>query len=178
MSSSLLVSSIGEDAYDDYIERLMDVYRLSSKDSSIIGNISIKGEKSKATLSIVDSKSGYSNDFTDVVFKNNENFYERFIKEIVRRMNSECHVLVNDLVQGEDDKTVTYRMVTENNDLFTIEGLDKARAKQIMASYKKEDCEPKLLLKSGNLGEGNYLIFITMIVIIILTLILVYIMMK
>lgn len=177
MSSSLLVSSIGENVYDEYIEKLMNVYRLSSKESSIIGNINIQGEESTISLSIVD-REGYSNNFTDVVIKCNENFYERFINVIIRRMNSECHILVNDLIAEDDDSKVTYRMITENNDLFTIEGLDKKRANQIVSTYNKEDCEPKLLLKTSNLGEGNYLIFITMIVIIILTLVLVYIMMK
>ena len=178
MSSSLLVNSIGEGAYDEYIEKLMNIYRLSSKDSSIIGHVQIIGEKSKVTLSIVD-RNGYSNNFTDIVFRRNENFYERFIKEIIKRMNSECHILVNDLVGSDNEKNVTYRMITENNDMFTIEGLDRVRANQIVASYnKEEECEPKLLLKSSNLGEGNYLIFITMIVIIILTLILICMMMK
>ena len=114
-----------------------------------------------------------------MVFNHSESFYDRFIKELVRRMNNECNVSFNDLVTEENKDEVTYRMVTENNDMFTIEGLDRVKADNIISDYNGEkNCETKELINSSSLGEGNYLIFITMIVIIILTLILVYIMMK
>ena len=179
MNSSLLTKSINEDSYEDYIEQVMNIYRLSSKDKSIIGNIKITGKKIIASLSILNSVNGYLNKFTDIVFNHSESFYDRFIKELVRRMNNECNVSFNDLVTEENIDEVTYRMVTENNDMFTIEGLDRVKADNIISDYNGEkNCEPKELINSSSLGEGNYLIFITMIVIIILTLILVYIMMK
>ena len=179
MNSSLLTKSINEDSYDDYIEQVMNIYRLSSKDKSIIGNIKITGKKIIASLSILNSVNGYLNKFTDIVFNHSDSFYDKFIKELVRRMNNECNVSLNDLVTEEDTDDVTYRMITENNDMFTIEGLDRIRADQIISDYNgSKDCESKILVSSSSLGEGNYLIFITLIVIIILTLILVYIMMK
>ena len=178
MSSSLLANYIDEDDYDDYIDQAVNIYRLSSKDSSIIGKVKILDKDSRVTISILNRECGYSNDFIDVIAKNDDTFYKTFIKELIIKINSTCHVLVNDLVMNEDNTNITYRMITQNNDMFTVEGIDSEFANQLIALYNKEKCEPKRIIESSNLGEGNFLIFITLMVIIVLTFMFVYILIK
>ena len=79
----------------------------------------------------------------------------------------------------EDENSVVYKIVTENNDIVTVEYLDRKMANEILDSLdRNESNEKKLLVKTDSLGEGNYLIFITMMVIIILTLMFVYVLIK
>ena len=179
MSSSLLSIPINKDSYEDLIDKYIGIFGVSSPTRSIVSKIAIGQERAEMSLTILDIESGESSVCEDVVFVNDESFYEKFIKVLIRRLNSDIHVVSNNIMDTEDENSVVYKIVTENNDIVTVEYLDRKMANEILDSLdRNESNEKKLLVKTDSLGEGNYLIFITMMVIIILTLMFVYVLIK
>ena len=68
MEHNLMEKSLNEDTYRDYIEKIINVFRLSKKESSIFFSLKINQDKANINLSIIDSQ-GEKEEFQDVVLK-------------------------------------------------------------------------------------------------------------
>lgn len=178
MNSSILKSSLEKDNYDEYIENALNIFRLSSKESSIILNIKINNDNCIINLSII-NQSGETKNFSDVTFKCDDVFYNDFICNLVRKIYSECDIVKFDSISNDQDDRETFRMITDNNDLFTIEGIDKDKSEGLVSlcsNYDEiEDSKVKLL---SNVGFGNYSVLILLVIIIILIFILIWMIIK
>lgn len=171
---SLLTKDLNEDTYNEYIEKLINIFKLSTKESSIIFNLKIKESKCLIKLSIV-NQNGEKEEFRDKTFKCDELFYKEFLNILIKRFVEEIDVIKNDIVNLDEDEFVTLRIITNNNDLFLIDGLNDTKA-----NYLKNICEEEKIINfsEDEMGIGSLKIFTLIIfifIIIILTLIFMFI---
>lgn len=170
MEANLLNKSIEENNYEEYIEKILNIFRLSSKESSIIFSLKIKDYKCTMKLSIV-RQNGDREEFSDTLFDCNEVFYQKFLDVLVSRFLGSVEVATKDIVNLDDDSLVTFRLITGNNDLFSVDGLSEEHAKYLLGLNEKDD--DKYLNASNNNGIGNVWMFILMIIILVITFILI-----
>ena len=159
-----------EDLYNNYIEKVLNIYRLSNKDSSILFNIKIENLKCYCSMSII-GINGDKQEFSDVILDFNNTLFPDFLDVLVKKFNEEINVKVKDIVNLDGDSLVAYRMVTENNDLFSIDGLSPEDA-----NHLKEICNGDHLNEStienkitDNHGIGSFKMFLLMLFIIIIS---------
>lgn len=168
MSSSLLENNLNDENYKDYIDKILNIFRLSNKESSIMYEIKIEQSECVCKLSIVNNN-GDNKVFNDIVFKNDFSLFHYFIDELVKKINLDVKIVSKDVVNLDNDEFVTFRMITENNDLFTIDGLEKDFAGHlIQITSDNFISEAKGINQLSNEGIGNFKIFILMIVLLIL----------
>lgn len=169
MENSLLDSNLTEENYDDYIEKIFNIFRLSSKNSSIILSIDIVDSKCLIKLKIV-SQNGDTKEFSDVTFKCNNAFYNDFLDSLIKRLNDDENFIINDIVNLDKDEFMTFRLVSSNNDLITIDGLTKEQANHLNKLFETDEKKEILI---NNSGIANVWIFLLMIVVLVISFILI-----
>ena len=173
MSLSLIEKGLNEDNYEEYVDKIINIFRLSSKESSILFNIEIKDYKALIQLSIV-SSTGEKKSFTDTVFKCDNAFYRVFLTKLVEAINGYIDIITKDIVSSEETDLVTFRMITKNNDLLTIDGLSQDDANRLLSIVNEEDYVSKdNLIIVDNKGIGSVTMFLLMIGVILTAFILV-----
>lgn len=170
MENSLLDSNLTEENYDDYIEKIFNIFRLSSKSSSIILSINIVDSKCLIKLKIV-SQNGDTKEFSDVTFKCNNAFYNDFLDSLIKRLNDDENFIINDIVNLDKDEFMTFRLVSSNNDLITIDGLTKEQANHLDKLFETDEKKEEILI--NNSGIANVWIFLLMIVVLVISFILI-----
>ncbi len=170
MENSLLDSNLTEENYDDYIEKIFNIFRLSSKNSSIILSIDIIDSKCLIKLKIV-SQNGDTKEFSDVTFKCNNAFYNDFLDSLIKRLNDDENFIINDIVNLDKDEFMTFRLVSSNNDLITIDGLTKEQANHLNKLFETDEKKEEILI--NNSGIANVWIFLLMIVVLVISFILI-----
>ena len=173
MNASLMDKSLTEERYEEYIDKIINIFRLSSKNSSILFDLKIKDYQAITKLSIV-NQDGQNEEFSDVILNCDEVFFHNFLLPLVKRMNEVVSIETKDVVNLSDNDLVTFRMITTNNDLFTIDGLSKDDAKSLLSSITEEKkLKENNLTISNNDGKVSVMFFLLMIGVFILTIFLV-----
>ena len=170
MENSLLDSNLTDENYDDYIEKIFNIFRLSSKNSSIILSVDIVDSKCLIKLKIV-SQNGDIKEFSDVTFKCDNAFYNDFLDSLIKRLNDDENVIINDIVNLDKDEFMTFRLVSSNNDLITIDGLTKEQANHLNKLFETDEKKEEILI--NNSGIANVWIFLLMIVVLVISFILI-----
>ena len=170
MANSLLDSNLTEENYDDYIEKIFNIFRLSSKNSSIILSVDIVDSKCLIKLKIV-SQNGDTKEFSDVTFKCDNAFYNDFLDSLIKRLNDDENFIINDIVNLDKDEFMTFRLVSSNNDLITIDGLTKEQANHLNKLFETDEKKEEILI--NNSGIANVWIFLLMIVVLVISFILI-----
>ena len=170
MENSLLDSNLTEENYDDYIEKIFNIFRLSSKNSSIILSVDIVDSKCLIKLKIV-SQNGDTKEFSDVTFKCDNAFYNYFLDSLIKRLNDDENFIINDIVNLDKDEFMTFRLVSSNNDLITIDGLTKEQANHLNKLFETDERKEEILI--NNSGIANVWIFLLMIVVLVISFILI-----
>lgn len=171
MDSSLLNRTLNEDSYEEYIEKIINIFRLSSKESSIIFDLKIKDYTCVIKLSIV-KQNGEREEFSDTTFKCDQSFYQKFLDVLVSEFLGSTKVVTKDIVSLSDDSLVTFRLITDNNDLFSVDGLSEEHAKYLLGLDKKDD-DKYLNATRNSQGIGSIWMFILMIIVLIIAFVLV-----
>ena len=170
MENSLLDSNLTEENYDDYIEKIFNIFRLSSKNSSIILSVDIVDSKCLIKLKIV-SQNGDTKEFSDVTFKCDNAFYNDFLDSLIKRLNDDENFIIHDIVNLDKDEVMTFRLVSSNNDLITIDGLTKEQANHLNKLFETDEKKEEILI--NNSGIANVWIFLLMIVVLVISFILI-----
>ena len=170
MENSLLDSNLTEENYDDYIEKIFNIFRLSSKNSSIILSVDIVDSKCLIKLKIV-SQNGDTKEFSDVTFKCDNAFYNDFLDSLIKRLNDDENFIINDIVNLDKDEFMTFRLVSSNNDLITIDGLTKEQANHLNKLFETDEKKEEILI--NNSGIANVWIFLLMTVVLVISFILI-----
>lgn len=170
MENSLLDSNLTEENYDDYIEKIFNIFRLSSKNSSIILSVDIVDSKCLIKLKIV-SQNGDTKEFSDVTFKCDNAFCNDFLDSLIKRLNDDENFIINDIVNLDKDEFMTFRLVSSNNDLITIDGLTKEQANHLNKLFETDEKKEEILI--NNSGIANVWIFLLMIVVLVISFILI-----
>ena len=157
-------NELKKENYNEYIEKILNIHRLSSQDSSILFNIKIENYKCYCSMSII-GRAGDKQEFSDVILDFDDKFYPEFLDILVTKINNEVRIKVKDIVNLDGDSLVAYRMVTDNNDLFTIDGLSMEDA-----NHFKELCSDEFQSEAKGVhqitdthGIGSMKMFLLMI---------------
>lgn len=121
--------------YLEYINNLVDIAKLTTKDNSIMFNFKISNNICLCTIDVV-GHDGDEKNFEDVEFECNEEFYRDFLPLLVKTLYENSIIILKDIVNLDGDEYVALRMITEYNDLFTIDGLDKKMAEGLLKMIK------------------------------------------
>lgn len=172
MDISLLDNNLSKDNYNEYIERIYNIFRLSNKNSSIILRIKIDENKCVIELKYIDDKNGNMQEFSDVSFKCNDISYKDFLVSLIKRLNDNEEFIINDIVNLDKDQYLTFRLVSSNNDLITIDGLTEEQANYLKQVFV-EDEKKELNLITNNNGMANIWLFLLMIIVLVIAFILI-----
>ena len=158
----LIDRNLNEDTYEEYIDKIVNVFRLSSKSRSILFDLKIKDYKALIKLSII-SQNGEKEEFTDVILKCDDVFYKKFLIPLVKKVDDNGDVIIKDILNISDNSLVTFRMITRNNDMFSIDGLSEDDANSLMKVINQNEENDAGKLISNSAGSGNLMFFLFMI---------------
>ena len=155
MEKSLIDDNLSLNNYNNYIEKTLNIFRLSSKNSSIIFDLKIDNYKAIIKLSIV-NLDGEREDFQDFVTECDTSFYHRLLIPLIRKIAETIPISTRDIIKLSDDALSTFRMISKNNDLFTIDGLSDDDAKGLLSIFDEEEKNDSVsLINHDHSGFGN-----------------------
>ena len=160
--NGLIDRNLNEDTYEEYIDKIVNIFRLSSKSSSILFDLKIEDYKALIKLSII-SQTGEKEEFTDVILKCDDVFYKKFLIPLVKKVDDNGDITVKDILDMSDNSLVIFRMITKNNDMFSIVGLSEDDAKSLLNVINKNEEKEIDKLIPDSTGSGNYMFFLFMI---------------
>ena len=129
------LNNMQKEIYLDYIENLVDISKLTTKENSIMFNFKIDNDKCLNEITVIDQK-GAKKEFDDLIFKCNELFYDFFLPKLIKELYHNNNIVVSDIVNLDGDEYVAVRLITEFNDLFSVDGLTKEKAVELLDSIK------------------------------------------
>ena len=157
--------------YEDYIKKILDVACLSTKENSVLIGLTIEDGKCRSTVELLE-QNGKRDIGRSVAFSCTESFYTNFLERLVVEYSDTTNTVVADIVDVDGDDQFTFRMVSENNDMFTVDGISKDYARKLKEKVENREKE-KVYVKSSEAGLSNALgltVLISLIVVIFLTL--------
>ena len=157
--------------YDDYIKKILEVASLSTKENSVLIGLSLEDGKCRSTVELLE-QNGKRDIGKSVSFSCTESFYINFLERLVVEYADVTNTVVADVVDVDGDDQFTFRMVSENNDMFTVDGISKEYARKLKDKVLNRE-EQKMLVKNKEAGLSNALgltVLISLIVVIFLTL--------
>jgi len=160
-----------DEVYEEYIENILSISALSDKEHYVFYNFNIKDNVCYDEVYML-NQDGVKGELGKRNFVYNEDFYQKFIKTLVKRFYDTNSINSKDVIYNDDEGT--FRMITENKDIFTINGLSSEQNEELLDSIKKKDLsENKEYVLTNNTGKVNYLILvlIALLVLLIITLI-------
>ena len=164
MKDILINDKITEDNYHEFVEQIVNIFRISSLDKSILFSLKIEKADCNIDLSIL-RNDGNKQEYERVTIDSNEPFFYDFLHFLVKSIREHLEIIKEDYVNLDDDYFVAYRMITKFNDLITFDGLTEDQAKDLL---KKETPEVKLSV-SNTTGGSNIIGFIFMIVALVIS---------
>lgn len=131
-----VIDEINNNSYLDYIDTLVKISKLTTHNNSIMFNLKINNEKCVSKIEIIDSDDGEKKNFDNMIFECNNDFYEKFLPELLKKLCENNTIVVKDIVNLDGDEFVAIRLITEYNDLFSIDGLEKGKAVELINLIK------------------------------------------
>ena len=162
MENSLIDKKICREDYQNYIDKIANVFRISDRRSSIMCDIKIKNYKALIELSIVNME-GEKKEFQDVLLDFDQDFSVSFLIPLVRKICEIVEVKTKDIVNLKEDDLVTFRIITNNNDLFTVDGLSSDDANNLLLLSQKIQVNSPKSISASSKGSGNIISILFMI---------------
>ena len=175
MEKGLIDDNLTIDNYGNYIEKILNIFRLSSKNSSILFDLKINNYKATISLSIV-GLDCEREDFQDYVAKCDTSFYHQLLIPLIEEIAKSVTITTRDIIEMPNSTLFTFRMISKNNDLFTVDGLSDDDAKGLLSIFDKKEKQDSISLIDHN-GVGNIsniivlfgLVFLVIIIILFFT---------
>lgn len=123
--------------YEEYLESLLNIARLTNKENSVLINFEIKGDSCSNVVSFI-QQDGTKDVLKDSEFVCDEDFYKDFLEKFVKEYSDTMVVAFNDSIDLNADGKYTYRVITEDNDLMSINGISLDYANYLMSLTKKK----------------------------------------
>ena len=120
-------------------------------------------------MTVSESKTVTAHEIFNIIMINSK--FTFFILLVVEYFDT-TNTVVADIVDVDGDDQFTFRMVSENNDMFTVDGISKDYARKLKDKVENREKE-KVYVKSSEAGLSNALgltVLISLIVVIFLTL--------
>lgn len=128
---------IDKSKFDEYRESLLNISRLTNKENSILINFNINNDTCSNVVSFI-QQDGTKDVLKDSVFECDDEFYKDFLEKVVIDYCSNMVIAFNDRVDMNEDGKCTYRIVTDDNDMMSIEGISLNYANYLMSLSKRK----------------------------------------
>lgn len=153
--------------YKEYINRIIEISKTSTKENSLLYNFEIKDDVVQNTITLIEMD-GSKKELENSKFYHGNNFYNYFLSPLMKEFLNSNYVVFDDIVDIDSDNKVTYRLITDNNDLFTVNGLsfeDTSYISNVLKDYKenKQSLEQSKVLVKNNSGKINVYLLMLLI---------------
>ncbi len=169
MNSKIFSERLTENNYKDFVEQILNVFRLSNFDKYILFSLKFEQAICVMRLSIL-RNDGNKQEYEEVRVDSNEPYFYEFLQYMVNQFREHCDITREDVVNLDKDHYVAFRMITKYNDLITIDGLSESQAKGLLDNSRNPQPDVKLSI-ANNTGGSNILGFIFMIISLIISII-------
>lgn len=155
--------------FDQYIREVIEISTLSNKDNSIIYGFEFRNDFITNRISLVDNKTGKMELLKEGVFAHNDHFMSHFLSPMIHQFIDNNEIVSHNVVDLNNDNLLTYRFLTDTNDLFAINGLTFEDTSYISDLVEDLDInhsdDGKLFTLSKNGKASGWLILLLVIVI-------------
>lgn len=127
---------IGKIDYEEYLESLLNIARLTNKQNSILINFNIKGDICTNVVSFI-QLDGTKDILKDSMFECDDEFYKAFLEKFIKEYYETMVVAINDSIDINADGKYTFRVITDDNDMMSIDGISLDYANYLMNLIKK-----------------------------------------
>lgn len=108
--------------YEEYRNSLLNISRLTTKENSVLINFDIKDDVCTNVVSFI-QQDGTKDILKDSTFVCSDEFYKDLLEKFVLDYYSNMVVAFNDSIDMNADGKYTYRVVTDDNDMLSIDGI-------------------------------------------------------
>lgn len=136
--------------YEEYRESLLNIARLTNKGNSILINFNIKDDTCTNVVSFI-QQDGTKDVLKDSVFACDDEFYKEFLEKFIEDYYGNMVIAFNDSIDMNADGKYTYRVITEDNDMLSIDGISFDYANYLMRCIKKKQDE----VVDGDISENE-----------------------
>lgn len=123
--------------FDEYRESLLNISRLTNKENSILINFSINNDTCRNVVSFI-QQDGTKDVLKDSMFECDDEFYKDFLEKFIVDYYNTMVIAFNDRVDMNADGKCTYRVITDDNDMMSIEGISLDYANYLMSLSKRK----------------------------------------
>lgn len=128
---------VKKEKYDEYCESLLNIARLTKKENSILINFRVEGDNCYNVVSFI-QQDGTKDILKDDTFVCDDEFFKDMLEEFIVKYCNSMSVAFNDSVDLNADGKYTYRVVTIDNDLMSVDGISLDYANYLMEISKKK----------------------------------------
>ena len=156
---------IRKEKYDEYIESLLNVARLTKKENSVLINFEVEDEICINKVEFI-QQNGTKDTFKKATFVADDTFYKEFLEKFVVAYYKNMAIAFNDSIDMNADGKYTYRVITEDNDMMSIDGITLEYANYLMGLTKKPESneeENAITNEQGNISFLYTVILISLI---------------
>ncbi len=133
---------LNKDKYEEYIESLLNAARLTTKENSILISFKVIDDACLNTVEFI-QQDGTKDTLMNATFISDDYFYQFFLEKFLISYYNNMVVAFNDSIDLNADGKYTYRVITDDNDMLSIDGitLDYANHLNEIVKEKTETIE-------------------------------------
>ena len=164
MSLTIFNEEVTENNYGDLVEKLVNIFRISSFDKYIL--LALKIEKSTCSIDLsILNNDGNNEKYESIKMDANSPYFHKFLRELVLTLRDNFDITKEDHVNLDDDNFVAYRMITKYNDMITIDGLSENEVKALSAKEEPVVMDAPLTDNKGSSTLTGLVFMITFLII-------------
>lgn len=149
---------IKKDIYEEYKNSLLNVARLTHKDNSILIDFKVVGSDCYNSVYYI-QRDGTKDLLKEENFLVDDAFYGEFLENLINEYYSNMKIAFNDSIDINEDGLYTYRIVTEDNDMLSVDGISLERAKSLMSLVNRSS-DNNIFLNDKALATWNITMFL------------------
>ncbi len=158
--------------YKSVIEEILNISKQTNKENSILYHFEISDNDIVLKISIIE-KNGKEHVEKNLSIQNSSDFFQQFLIPLIKKFSDSNHIVLYDIVDMNEDNKITYRLITDNNDLFTINNLsfqDTNYICDVIEEIRRSKIVPPKddLLKINNQGKASLALFLILVLFITL----------
>ena len=128
---------MNEFEYNQYLETLLNIARLTNKENSILISFVVNEDKCMNKVSYL-QRNGTKDELKNEEFPYDETFQNLLLEKLVIKYCDNMSIALQDNIDIDKDGKYTYRIITEDNDMLTIDGITLEYAKKLMSLTKNK----------------------------------------
>lgn len=129
---------IDKSKFNEYKETLLNVSRLTNKENSVLISFNVDGDECHNVVSFI-QQDGTKDVLKDSYFICDDDFYKDFLEKFIIDYCANMVIAFSDRIDMNGDSKYTYRIITDDNDMLTIDGISLDYANYLMDISKKKN---------------------------------------